>query len=229
MLSSLTLLLFPFLASAHFKLDFPTSRGFDEDLLVNGPCGSQNTPSSNRTLIALTSSGSASFPIQLTMGHDEAEVQVNLALGNNAVAASRFNINLVKTFEEEGLGAFCMKDIEIPSSLNITDGTNATLQVITNGDPNGGLYNCADLTFTTATASAATYTSCKNNTGVTATPISGAVVNANGSSSSGSSSTSAASGTAASSSSTGTSAANTLVVAGWGSLLGALGVVVAAL
>ena len=29
----------------------------------------------------------------------------------------------------------------VPSSLNIKDGTNATLQVVTNGDPNGGLYN----------------------------------------------------------------------------------------
>ena len=26
------------------------------------------------------------------------------------------------------------------------DGMNATIQVVTNGDPNGGLYNCADVT-----------------------------------------------------------------------------------
>lgn len=33
----------------------------------------------------------------------------------------------------------------VPSSLNIKDGTNATLQVVTNGDPSGGLYNVKPL------------------------------------------------------------------------------------
>ena len=29
----------------------------------------------------------------------------------------------------------------VPSSLGIKDGDNGTIQVVTNGDPNGGLYN----------------------------------------------------------------------------------------
>ena len=29
----------------------------------------------------------------------------------------------------------------IPSSLGVKDGQNATIQVITSGDPQGGLYN----------------------------------------------------------------------------------------
>jgi hypothetical protein len=31
--------------------------------------------------------------------------------------------------------------------MSITDGMIATTQVVTNGGPNGGLYNCADITF----------------------------------------------------------------------------------
>lgn len=40
-----------------------------------------------------------------------------------------------------------MTGFSVPSGLNITDGTQATIQVVTNGDPNGGLFNCADIMF----------------------------------------------------------------------------------
>ena len=59
-----------------------------------------------------------------------------------------------------------MTGIEIPSSLGVTEGMNATIQVVTNGDPDGGLYNCADVTFS-ASASAAGTDVCKNATAVT--------------------------------------------------------------
>jgi hypothetical protein len=57
-----------------------------------------------------------------------------------------------KTFSETGLGTFCITDVNltalIGTAAEVKEGTNATLQVITNGDPDGGLYNCADITFT---------------------------------------------------------------------------------
>jgi len=55
---------FASITSAHFNLDYPAARGFDEDKLVQFPCGSFNTPVSNRTVWPI-SGGS----IALTMGY----------------------------------------------------------------------------------------------------------------------------------------------------------------
>ena len=65
----------------------------------------------------------------------------------------------------------------VPSNLGITNGTNATIQVVTNGDPNGGLYNCADIIFT---SNAPTPSQCNNGTGVTTTAYNGPTKNVNG-------------------------------------------------
>lgn len=131
------------LVSAHFNLDYPPARGFDEDKLVTFPCGGQDTVSTNRTTVS-----TKGFPVALTMGHDEAAVEMLLAVGNDP--GSAFNVKLTQTFREEGLGSFCLSMVSMPTDLNITDGMNATLQVITNGDPNGGLYNVS-LLFTKIT------------------------------------------------------------------------------
>lgn len=124
------------LVSAHFELVYPSPRGFDEDTLTTFPCGGQDTVSSNRTSFPLSGA-----PIQLNMGHTDAYVQVLLALGNDP--GSNFNITLVPTFSEMGPQDFCIGAgaFSLPADLNITDGTNATIQVVTNGDPSGGLYN----------------------------------------------------------------------------------------
>ncbi|KAG9946102.1 hypothetical protein KCU85_g6800, partial [Aureobasidium melanogenum] len=158
------------LASAHFKLIYPAARGFDEDLLVQFPCGGQNTVSSNRTMFPITGA-----PIQLLMGHTAAKVQVLMALGNDP--GINYDITLVPTFQEKGPQNFCMGAgaIQFPAGLNITDGMNATIQVVTNGDPNGGLYNCADITFTSTPLTSAEYSAdCQNSTGVTAEALTNA-------------------------------------------------------
>jgi hypothetical protein len=124
------------LVSAHFKLIYPAARGFDEDILGTFPCGGQNTVSSNRTEFPITGA-----PIQLLMGHTSAKVQVLLALGNDP--GSNFDYVLLPTFQEQGPQNFCIGAgaLQFPAGLNITAGMNATIQVVTNGDPNGGLYN----------------------------------------------------------------------------------------
>jgi hypothetical protein len=71
------------------------------------------------------------------------------------------------TFTEQGLGAFCMTGIEIPGGSEL-EGMNATIQVVTNGDPDGGLYNCADVTLSASAAGSASGV-CKNETGVSIT------------------------------------------------------------
>ncbi|KAH8601431.1 hypothetical protein B0O99DRAFT_501764 [Bisporella sp. PMI_857] len=150
------------LASAHFELDYPTVRGFNEDNLSQFPCGGQNTPSTNRTVYPLTGG-----QIALDMGHSQSDIQVTLGLGNDPGTA--FNYVLKPTFTETGLGGFCFSiaGASTLAGVNITEGTNATIQVLTNGDPEGGLYNCADITFS-ASAVAVGSDVCKNNTGVTA-------------------------------------------------------------
>lgn len=133
--SLLTLALAP-LATAHFLLQYPTSRGFDEDKMPEFPCGGMSQ-SSNRTQLPI----SGSFPVALKMGHSQTAVEFLLALGNNP--GDNFNITLVKTFQVTGLGAFCLPHVEFNADLlgvNITDGMNATLQVQSDGDPTGGLY-----------------------------------------------------------------------------------------
>ncbi|KAG9239160.1 hypothetical protein BJ875DRAFT_359024, partial [Amylocarpus encephaloides] len=146
------------IASAHFTLEYPKVRGLDEDKLGTFPCGSFDTPSSSRTSWPLTGG-----QVSLTMGHIDAIVAVNLAIGSNP--GSSFNIPLKAPLSETGYGPFCITGLSVPSGLNITDGTLATIQVLTNGDPDGGLYNCADIIFS---ATAAAPTDCKNGTGVTA-------------------------------------------------------------
>ena len=137
---SLRLLLsvaFPLLASAHFKLLYPPARGFDEDKLVISPCGGQ-PQSSNRTTVSLTS-----IPVALDMGHDQTVIQMLLGLGNDP--GSNFNITLEHTFAEQGEGSFCLPSVSIPKEAGIMEGMNATLQVITDGDSGGGLYNVRPL------------------------------------------------------------------------------------
>ncbi|KAG9832027.1 hypothetical protein KCU98_g12595, partial [Aureobasidium melanogenum] len=206
------------LASAHFKLIYPAARGFDEDLLVQFPCGGQNTVSSNRTQFPITGA-----PIQLLMGHTAAKVQVLMALGNDP--GINYNITLVPTFQEQGPQNFCMGAgaIQFPAGLNITDGMNATIQVVTNGDPNGGLYNCADITFTSTPLTTAEYSAdCQNSTGVTAEALTNAG-NANQSTADATgiaASSGASSATSGSKTSTGAAAQATLA----GFALGAMGV-----
>ncbi|KAL8724769.1 MAG: hypothetical protein Q9181_006681 [Wetmoreana brouardii] len=146
------------LASAHFTLDYPQVRGFDEDNLGTFPCGGQDTISSN--------------------------LQVLLALGNDVTDG--FSTVLVPTTQEQGLGKFCLSDVKIPEGLGAKEGDNATIQVVTNGDPSGGLYNCADITFSATNTSAQ---ECTNGKGVSTTKYTGKSANANGTDSTAASST----------------------------------------
>ncbi|KAN0119565.1 hypothetical protein V8E51_001773 [Hyaloscypha variabilis] len=97
------------LASAHFNLDYPAARGFDEDIRGS---------------------------IALTMGHIDANVAVYIGFGDSV--GSSFNTVIRPTFTEQGLGNFCMTGIEIPGGSAL-EGMNATIQVVTNGDPDGGV------------------------------------------------------------------------------------------
>jgi len=191
------------LVSAHFKLNYPAARGFNEASIGTFPCGGQDTVSAVRTQWPTTGG-----PIQLNMGHTASQVEVLIALGNNP--GSAFNTILVPTVQETGPNNFCFGMVTVPASIGgvaITAGMNATIQVVTNGDSgaNSGLYNvsfstpshhnhnnvmylrdnqqqCADITFTTTPLSSTDYAAhCMNSTGVSVTAFANsATTNANG-------------------------------------------------
>ncbi|KAF2418006.1 hypothetical protein EJ08DRAFT_574293, partial [Tothia fuscella] len=200
-------------AIAHYRLQWPTGRGFSEQNIVSGPCGGFDTVGA-RTEIPINN-----FPIQLSMEHTEVRGFVTIALGNNP--GNAFNTVIKPVFQENGPENFCIGGVSIPASLNLTAGTNATIQVVTNGDPLGGLYQCADVTFVDAPLSTSDYDShCKNSTGVSASFNGGAFPNGTSGASTASSGT--ARGSAASTATSKALAAQQ-TLAGWA--LGAMGLV----
>ena len=115
---------------------YPTPRSTEDETEGTGPCGGFPV-SDQRTSVSMTS-----FPVALMMGHDRTVVQMLLALGNNP--GDNFNITLEQTFQQQGEGDFCLPDVLVPTGLDIADGTNGTLQVVTDGEGGGGLYIVSD-------------------------------------------------------------------------------------
>jgi hypothetical protein len=131
--SSLILTLLP-IASAHFTLNFPAARGSDDTDQATFPCGGYPEAGTTRTSVSLNS-----IPLSMELGHSENLVSVFLAIGNSPGEA--FNVELQPTIDEMGPGNFCWEGVAVPAGLNITEGTNATVQIVTNGHDGSGLYN----------------------------------------------------------------------------------------
>ncbi len=125
--------LLPLVAQAHYKLIYPAPRTTDLKPMGTGPCGGANTPVDNRTQWSREGGN-----IRLEMGHGKVMLQVLLGLGNDP--GNNFNITLLPTVEQEGLGAVCLQNVRLPEGLEVGEGTNATLQVITSNERGGGLY-----------------------------------------------------------------------------------------
>ncbi|GAA5882889.1 hypothetical protein JCM3774_001378 [Rhodotorula dairenensis] len=147
--STLTALVaLPLLVSAHFTLDYPTSRGFDEDLEPQF-CGGFPTPSSERTPFPLA--GSA--PVLIDSHHPSAIVGMFLSFDSNPTNFSQFNqtssgqqYGLLDNFGSiTGTGEFCFQvDVASLGVNGLSNGSVATLQVEFNGG-DGSLFQCADL------------------------------------------------------------------------------------
>ncbi|KAJ9155848.1 hypothetical protein NKR19_g4394 [Coniochaeta hoffmannii] len=148
-LSTLALLLTAQLATAHFGIEYPDWRG---DSLNNDsynqyvwPCAGVPGNSGNRTDWPLTGGS-----LKLELHHAWSYVFVNLGLGENV---TNFNYTLTQNFwNETGNGTLCVPNLPLPVGLTVTDGTKASLQVVTLGDKGNALYNCADITFRASAA-----------------------------------------------------------------------------
>ncbi|GAA5910112.1 hypothetical protein JCM8208_000959 [Rhodotorula glutinis] len=138
----------PFLASAHFTLDYPLTRGFDEDL-ESQFCGGFPTPALSRSPFPL--SGAA--PVTIASHHASADVAIFLSFDTNPTSFADFNetssgqsYGPLKPFGQiTGTGDYCYTvDIASLGISNLSNGTAATLQVEYNGG-DGYLFQCADL------------------------------------------------------------------------------------
>jgi hypothetical protein len=123
------------LASAHFTLNYPPSRDSSAESGTEAPCGGKSL--SSRTSVPLNSDHT--LPIALEMGHDETVIQILMSLASNPTE-DQFNITLERTFSQTGLGDFCLPSVVIPAGVEVKEGDNATVQVVTDGEGGGGLY-----------------------------------------------------------------------------------------
>ncbi|TNY17665.1 hypothetical protein DMC30DRAFT_333637, partial [Rhodotorula diobovata] len=133
---------------AHFTLDYPPTRGFDEDI-ESQFCGGFSTPSSARTPFPL--SGSA--PVTIGSHHASADVAIFLSLDSNPTSFADFNetstgqsYGPLKPFGQiSGTGDYCFTvDVASLGLSDLSNGTVATLQVEYNGG-DGYLFQCADV------------------------------------------------------------------------------------
>ena len=88
----------------HVQIVAGNGRPHTDFLLYLSPCGGYDDIGSERTEFPL-----AGGPIQLKMGHDHSDVQVNIAMGND-VSGDDYTITLL-LISEMGLGEFCLGNV----------------------------------------------------------------------------------------------------------------------
>ncbi|KAE9364387.1 hypothetical protein N431DRAFT_473978 [Stipitochalara longipes BDJ] len=128
-------------AYAHFTIEYPEMRG---DSFAAGasqyiyPCANVNqTSSTNRTIWPLTGGS-----LNLDLHHQWTYYFVNLGLGTDNPT---FNITLTQQLlNETGNGTLCMPKIVLPAGVTVSDGQNASIQVVTVGQSGSALYNVSN-------------------------------------------------------------------------------------
>jgi nascent polypeptide-associated complex subunit beta len=123
---------------AHFQLNWPAGRGFSEDTEGTFPCGGYNDVQQQRTDFPINGA-----PIQLHMEHPQTNVAVYMAIGDNP--GDGFSIVAKQQLTVDGLGDFCFGSVSVPAGLNVSDGTKASIQVVSNNHESGGLYQVSYL------------------------------------------------------------------------------------
>lgn len=170
-------------ASAHFTLDYPTSRGFDEDLEPNF-CGGFNVSSTRQPYPLGTA------PLLIDSHHPSADVFILVSFDANPTNFTAFNTTdsgvtyppLRPAGQITGTGEFCFDvDIQSLGIAGVGNGSLATIQVVFNGG-DGVLLQCADLILLTNFTVPSNIT-CANITSTATTSSSAASTTASGSTS----------------------------------------------
>lgn len=119
--------------SAHFRLDYPISLGFDEDTEPEYPCGGSPIRfADNDTSVPVDS-----FPIALLSTHATGNFSYRAALGQQ----EPFQWVELLAVSENGLGNFCLPNLRAPAAYA---GSSGLIQVVGQlGD--GDLYQVSFL------------------------------------------------------------------------------------
>ncbi|CBQ70147.1 conserved hypothetical protein [Sporisorium reilianum SRZ2] len=134
-------------AAAHFTLDYPATRGFDEDLEPQNFCGGFSNVSLPRQPWYYKNG-----PVEIDSHHDSAVVNIYISYSvptsaQSFLAASPLRHDLAIT----GQGEFCFHanaSADSVSGVTPRAGTNATLMVEFISTEHGHLYQCSDVVFT---------------------------------------------------------------------------------
>ncbi|KAG8946175.1 hypothetical protein FRC04_012030 [Tulasnella sp. 424] len=154
------------IAHAHFTLDYPPTRGFDEDLEPQF-CGGFPL-ANNRSLFPLTGG-----VVEIDSHHETAQFVTLISFSSDPQSFTDFNttsdgkaIPFLKPFIQiQGTGEACIPvDVASLNVPGVQNGTNATIQVQFNGG-DGWLYQCADVTLVSSTNIVPR--SCSNTTTIT--------------------------------------------------------------
>ncbi|KAI9324613.1 hypothetical protein DFJ73DRAFT_667208, partial [Zopfochytrium polystomum] len=141
-------------ASAHYVLTSPLTRGFSDDNEPTSPCGGFNTTVNP---VAFPLSKLAKSNVSISAFHSKANVSVSIQL----TGASSFT--LIKTFATDfGTVNTCSNLppwnssflIDLTAVSGAKSGDKAVIQTIFDG-PDGALYQCADVVLGDATGLAA--------------------------------------------------------------------------
>lgn len=146
----LPLLALPILTHAHFGLTYPTWR-IDSLAETNESISQWTYPCANTVTMQNTSQARTPWPreggsLLLDLHHPWTYLFVNLGFGSEV---TNFNISLNpdggRLVNETGNGTFCWNQLTVPSSemlgLEVSEGMEASLQVVTVGDSGAALYN----------------------------------------------------------------------------------------
>jgi len=133
-------------AAAHFQLNYPPTRGFDDDKEPTPICGGFDTIN-NRTDFPLSGG-----QLQITSFHTLASVFAEISFDSNPTSFTQFNTSSNGTnypfligVNQIPEGAACWNvDVSALDVSDAKDGTNATIVIIFDGG-DGTLYQCADI------------------------------------------------------------------------------------
>ncbi|PHH49764.1 hypothetical protein CFIMG_003929RAa [Ceratocystis fimbriata CBS 114723] len=159
--SLVTSLLTASVASAHILLTYPGSRGnsfitndtFPFGMQWTYPCG--GIPLSRNRTYWSVNGGSIAFQPGWFSGHASAMLYVNIGLDSDGPDGGPMNFTnqLVMPFELQGPsngpfpGTMCLPNVQVPASLGVTAGMNASLQIVELATHGASLFACSDITF----------------------------------------------------------------------------------
>ncbi|KAF3929291.1 hypothetical protein AA313_de0207596 [Arthrobotrys entomopaga] len=157
----ITLTALAVVAQAHFSIEYPPMRvdSFEDPYDQNmRPCAGGNS-TGNRTEWPLDGGS-----ISLELHHPTDYVFINLGLANGSAQVTNFNVYLTPQFlNNTGNGTVCIPKLPLPAGVEVQDGTNASIQVVTVNHGGNSLYNCADIVFRSS-ANILSGDACKNTT-----------------------------------------------------------------